>query len=80
MEEAISDIVNGVGEDSEKNGDKVGDTEVDPAPAQDPEEEYEDELEPEPLDGEEDDDPSVPISESKMQEWVDALNRFTPKK
>ena len=82
LEEAISDIINGVEKAPEKNGEEVGDGS--PAqPAQRREGDYP-EL-PEPEDDGVQDTPeymeeSVTIAESQMQEWVDALYRYTPNK
>lgn len=79
LEEAISDIVNGTGAASEENDEKAKETATDPIPTQDSEEEFDD-PEPEPLDGEEDGDVSVPIAESQMEQWVNSFCRLVPNK
>ena len=85
LEEAISDIVNGsgtgtatdAGKAPDENGDEDGGTEVAPLPDGNEDPEPEDE-ESEPCDGD-DCDESVPIAESQMQEWINALYQITPK-
>lgn len=77
LEEAIASIVDGTGNKSDENGDKGEGTEV--APLQNEKDNQEPENpEFEPCDDDECED-SVPIAESQMQEWINALYRITPK-